>query len=201
MAPTSRPTRLTQHQRNHQRNKINDAFANAFASMGSNGLQHEKPAPTITEENIVAMPPKDDVAIANETPAAMPNEMTISMDTAAINEHIEGASFEAMDVDEVKATNGEEKHGKCDHDIMMNVVAQSSKKWICSKSCGTFDVAVWWCCTKESFGALVCWKPWKIDFRPEELSLKRDFIEHEFSRLQNFLNILPTGNGQNLTHI
>ena len=41
----------------------------------------------------------------------MINESTIAMGTAAPNEHTEGSSFEAMDVDAVEAANGEERHG------------------------------------------------------------------------------------------
>ncbi len=71
----------------------------------------------------------------------MPNETTIATDTAAINKHVEGASFEAMDVNEDEATNREKKNGVCVHKIMMNVVAPSSMNGY-AKKCGNIDVAV-----------------------------------------------------------
>ena len=127
MAPISRPKRCTQCQCNAQCNKINNAFANAFSSMGSNGLQHKNPPPSTTKENFVANSPSDDAAIVDDTPAVMPNETTVDMNTAAINKHIEEAPHEAMDADNIEAFHGEEKHGERFREIMMNVVAPSSK--------------------------------------------------------------------------
>ncbi len=133
MEPTGRPTCLTQHQCNCQCNKINNAFANAFSSMGSNGLQHKNPPPSTTKENFVADPPNNDAAIADDTPAVMPNKTTVAMNTAAIKKHIEKAPHEAMDADNIEAFHGEEKHGERFREIMMNVVAPSSKNGYAQK--------------------------------------------------------------------
>ncbi len=94
--------------------------------MGSKGLQHKNQSPAITEENFVSTSPNDAAAIADDTPAVMPNETTIAMNTAAINEHVEEAPFEVMDSDTIEALNREEKHSKLVFKIMMNVVAPSS---------------------------------------------------------------------------
>ncbi len=96
--------------------------------------------PPLSVKKILLPPPKDDTAIADDTPAVIPNETSIAIDTADINEHVKGASFEAMDVDEVEATNEEEKHGVHVCKIMMNIVAPSSEKY--AQKCGTIDLAV-----------------------------------------------------------
>ena len=111
----------------------------------------------------------------------MPNELPIAMSTAAPNEHTEGVSFEAMDVDAIEAAIWEERHGVHVCKIMMNVLAPSNKKG--------YDRKMWhsWCGSmmmleEESVGAVVCCKTWGIDFSPEEMSHEEYFIEHAFSR-------------------
>ncbi len=83
--------------------------------------------PLSLKKFLLPIPPTIVSAIADDTPAAIPNETTVAMNTAAINEHVKEAPFEAMDADNIEALNVEEKHGESVCKIMMNVVAPTSK--------------------------------------------------------------------------